>query len=154
MGYTHYFRSASEIDKGHFNAFVEDVKKIYAYPGVRDIICADSDDSDSEPIADEREVFFNGKGEEGHETFHLPRLNPKPDYQKRFDNDPLTFNFCKTAHKPYDAVVTAVLLAAHKRLGDQVKISSDGEWEEWIEGRRLYKEVFGEEPARPFSDEE
>ena len=39
------------------------------------------------------------------------------------------FNFCKTAHKPYDKYVVEVLSLAEMRFGDLIEISSDGDWE-------------------------
>jgi len=55
------------------------------------------------------------------------------------------FSFCKTAMRPYDAVVTAILIRAKTIYGSCAIISSDGDWEtDWQEGRRLYEAVFGE----------
>jgi hypothetical protein len=31
-----------------------------------------------------------------------------------------------------------------------VDISSDGYWSEWLNGRELYKRVFGNDPKSPF----
>lgn len=45
-------------------------------------------------------IRFNGVEDDGHETFYLPK-------KKR------SFNFCKTARKPYDIAVAMVLLACH-----------------------------------------
>ena len=75
-------------------------------------------------------IRFNGKGEEGHETFMLT-----PDSQE--------FNFCKTAQKPYDIVVVAILcLLAHHTSG--VTVSSDGGISDWTDGLALAQRV---EPA-------
>ena len=60
------------------------------------------------------------------------------------------FDFCKTAHKPYDSVVTAILIRAKVIYGDLVSISSDGGWSEWQAGRNIYEAVFGEPAPNPF----
>ena len=59
---------------------------------------------------------------------------------------------CKTAYKPYDMVVTAILIRATQLLGREYmegngckEISSDGDWDEWVSGRRLVKRVFPED---------
>ena len=39
------------------------------------------------------------------------------------------WNFCKTARKPYDLLVCAVLLSAYNILG--YELSSDGGFEDW-----------------------
>jgi len=54
------------------------------------------------------------------------------------------FTFCKTAYKPYDAVVTAILLRAKYHYGELVSVRSDGTWDEWLAGRELYRQVFSE----------
>ena len=65
--------------------------------------------------------------------------------QRKGDSD----DFCKTARMPYDKVVTAILIRAAQLLGDEYmdksgrrEIRSDGDWEEWDEGRQLVKKVF------------
>jgi hypothetical protein len=51
------------------------------------------------------------------------------------------FSCCKTAYKPYDLFVTAVLIAAKHHFGDLLTVSSDGEESNWEDGRRLCAEV-------------
>ena len=52
--------------------------------------------------------------------------------------------------KPYDAVVTAILIRAKSIYGSCVEISSDGDWSEWQAGREMYETVFGEVAECPF----
>jgi len=82
-----------------------------------------------------------------HETFLWEGIPTVDEWRK---DEPNTFDFCKTAYKPYDAVVTAILIRASKIYGSCVKISSDGDWHEWQAGRDLYEKVFGEEAESPF----
>lgn len=84
-------------------------------------------------------VDFNGIGDDGHEPFVFP-------------GEP-GFNFCKTAYKPYDEVVTACLLVARDHFPPKVlAISSDGEWADWGKGEKLYRSVFGRSPKYPFGE--
>lgn len=97
-------------------------------------------------VVDGELVRFNGIGEDGHDRFFFDRCPNRWPVPGKIH----VSAFCKTAHKPYDAVVCATLLAAKKVFGDDVKVYSDGEWDDWIEGRRLYGELFSEIPAYPF----
>src|SRR5437588_186763 len=50
--------------------------------------------------------------------------------------------------------VTACLLAARDHFSpDELKIESDGQWEDgdWNEGAKLYQQVFGRAPANPIN---
>lgn len=62
-----------------------------------------------------------------------------------------SFDFCKTARKPYDLAVCLVMLSMKRHAPRSVRIATDGEWDgEWTEARRVYKELFGVEPKCPF----
>jgi hypothetical protein len=66
------------------------------------------------PFLGERQIQFNGVGDDSHETFHLTKASQD-------------FEFCKTAMKPYDDVVVAVMREAMK-LNPNFKPTSDGGW--------------------------
>jgi hypothetical protein len=93
-------------------------------------------------IADEEygddKIVFNGVGADAHETFFVSA-------------DGVDFNFCKTAQKPYDIAVTASLIHAKKVFGDNIKISSDGDWSDWESGQLLYESVYDIQPESVFS---
>jgi hypothetical protein len=81
-------------------------------------------------------VDFNGLGEDAHEPFVFPG---QPG-----------FNFCKTAYKPYDEVVTACLIAARDYFPPSIlNISSDGSWLDWSDGAKLYSRVLNRTPHDP-----
>jgi hypothetical protein len=66
----------------------------------------------------------------------------------------LGFNFCKTAGKPYDEVVTACLLVARDHFPEDIlSIDSDGSWSDgdWQEGTKLYTTVLGRPARNPMS---
>ena len=55
-----------------------------------------------------------------------------------------SFQFTKTAYKPYDEVVTACLIVARDHFPPALlTIHSDGEWAEWARGAALYEQVLG-----------
>jgi len=126
MGYTHYFTKAAadRDDALRFEMFARGARTIIDYAKTYEGIKI----GDLE-ISDEI-VTFNGVGEESHETFY-------------WAIDGSGFNFCKTAAKPYDTVVTACLIHLKDVYGDLVDIGSDGSWADWALGARLYRNATG-----------
>lgn len=135
MGYTHYWELNERSFKGSlFSRAVEDMNKIVEVsPDV-----ADWDGSGSPNIRPDF-VEFNGIGDDSHETFCF----------QAFEREDEHFNFCKTARKPYDFVVTACLAVAAEVIGDGIEVSSDGEPEDWEDGAKLASEVLGREIKVP-----
>ena len=141
MGYTHYWRQLRDFTDTEWQELMRLTKLITASSG-RDIIL-------SEFNINNEEIRFNGYGEEGHETFLITkkkRAKRQYEEQEAYDRQG-AFEFCKTAHKPYDKYVTAVLCALYNievkewPLGDGkiMSISSDGNTEDWTE--RLFHAV-------------
>jgi hypothetical protein len=101
MGYTHYWRVPDTVARADWNAFTHLVGKIIEQTDVS--VAADFDDPEPvPPVMDADCVCFNGVGREGHETFFMERTGGQGS--------------CKTARKPYDAVVVACLLAGVTHL--------------------------------------
>ena len=108
-------------------------------------------DGEGEPHLSEDVIALNGSEDDGgsHESFIL-------QWDARSNG-----SFCKTQNKPYDVVVTAILIRAAQLLGKQYmieagkgEISSDGDWGEWHSGRQLIGKVFpGEEIFCPWGEE-
>lgn len=128
MGYTHYWKNETGyvIDLFTFAKFVEEVKQITATAQEAGIAL--------EEEYTENEIIINGVGDNSHETFVFTRT-------------PEEFEFCKTAGKPYDTVVTAILIHAKKNF-KPIIINSDGNWNDWQGGRLLYESVFNIEPIK------
>lgn len=132
MGYTHYF-SQVETTEGDDLSFLK-----FAIDATIIILTAEKRGMNLDWHVDDKEVVFNGVGEDAHETFVFTRKAN------------LDFNFTKTNRKPYDEVVTACLIALGKAYGDKVAISSDGEWEsDWVAGRNLYQMAVQETAISP-----
>jgi hypothetical protein len=135
MGYTHYFTKAAadRDDALRFEMFARGARTIIDYAKTYEGIKI----GDLE-ISDEI-VVFNGVGEDSHETFY-------------WAIDGSGFNFCKTARKPYDTVVTACLIHLKDVYGDLVDIGSDGSWSEWTLGARLYRNATGLTAENPMKE--
>lgn len=129
MGYTHYWTIKEAIDSDAFDKLQKGIKEIIKTANEAGI-----------PVADESTdgiIAFNGIGSGSHETFVIQLGDTG-------------FNFCKTAEKPYDAVVTASLILLKKELGAEVEVSSDGGWHKWQSGQLLYETVFDIQPESVF----
>ncbi len=86
----------------------------------------------------ETNVSFNGLGKDAFEPFVFPGANGS--------------NSCKTAFKPYDEPVMACLLVARDHFPPEVlTIKSDGSWQDWDRGARLYASVFGRPAKDPMT---
>lgn len=144
MGYTHYYRQKPKLDKVKFSAFASDCKEIIKAAQARGITLVAWDGEGGDPVATDEKVSFNGLGDEAHESFVVTPESEISEWGKK-DGETMAFNFCKTAYKPYDAVVCACLVSLQNHFGDDVKISSDGNEEDWDEGKRLYTDVTGRE---------
>ena len=94
-------------------------------------------------------IRFNGWKDEGHETFLVTREMPDWSIDKSS-----SFDFCKTARKPYDLAVCLVLLSMSRHAPKSFKVSSDGDWDgDWTEARDVYSKLFGVEVDCPFETE-
>jgi hypothetical protein len=80
-------------------------------------------------------------GDCSHESMVIERIYPKRD--DLHPEDALKFNFCKTAYKPYDLAVTALLIIAKHHLNHNILVSSDGQPKDWLDARRIVKHQLG-----------
>lgn len=129
MGYTHYWKHG-DIEPQEWSVFTADVRKILR----TEIVPLAGGLGSGLPLVTDDEIRFNGVAADGddYETF---ALSP----------DATGFDFCKTGVRPYDVVVTCVLLRAVLTIPG-FQASSDGTWDEWKDARDLYTQVFGTEP--------
>jgi len=75
-------------------------------------------------------------GDCSYETFAIDRVFQLEKWQEPDENG-LYFDCCKTAFRPYDLAVTAVLLIARHHLGDAFQVSSDGSDRQWSDTKLL-----------------
>lgn len=154
MGYTHYnYRPRNNAGSAYmYGKLALDAKAVCDYAQAHGIALGDWTGSfGTQPEFTEGRFSLNGiddgRVDNSHESFIWEALPTQVDWRK---DEPEIFDFCKTAMKPYDAVVTAILIRAKQIYGSCVSISSDGDWSEWKAGRDIYEAVFGEVAECPF----
>jgi hypothetical protein len=147
MGYTHYWTQTRNLTEQEFGDFVGAARRIInvaegkptntagGYHTEPVHICGGN--GKGKPTLTKDELVLNGNGPDlDHETFAINRV-------KQTDS----WDFCKTARKPYDVVVTALLIILAHDYGFEV--SSDGDAEEWEAGEKLVAEALGKEYPNP-----
>jgi len=159
MGYTHYF-TRDERNVGSrfmFTQLSEDAKRIIQQAQTEGIeVCGWNGKGKPEFTEDYFSLNGTEVGGYDHETFRWEATPTQPEWHKEYfggENERHDIpEFCKTAYKPYDAVVTAILIRAKVIYGQLIRIGSDGSWDEWETGRDLYELTFGEEAPNPFAE--
>lgn len=167
MGYTHYWDRPKEIDKAAYAAITKDVAKVLQLCQEQGMLLGNAFGVGSPEITTDTLRFngleqcghpnkdlgiawpadhasgaagssnpvgqwFGGAllevrtcgGDCSHESFCFDRVE---------DDE---FAFCKTAFKPYDIAVTAALIVI-KHHAPSVNVSSDGNDEDWVDGRMV-----------------
>lgn len=142
MGYTHYWNVVrDEKTPDFYNLWAQGVRTIIEKAIAEGIEIGDGmGEEPNKWTVDEGRVWFNGVGPDAHETFGVAPTSTG-------------FNFCKTAQKPYDVVVTACLIHMKKIYTDNVAVSSDGNWHDWQDGAALYYRALGDVPTPPWTTE-
>lgn len=144
--YTHYWyrQPAVEITDKQWKSlcgFFYESKRQLHQEGIELVF---EDDDLRPPFVTDTMIRFNGVGDDGHETMLLYRGtdDARPGFD---DTDRGIFHFCKTARKPYDVAVSALLLAAQHYAPGAWRISSDGDREEaeWQAGIALFEKIAG-----------
>jgi hypothetical protein len=125
MGYSHYWRLSNGIEASQWDDFITGAKEIIATAIDAGILIDDFSQGNT--------IHINGVSQGAHEDFVI-------------STDDADFNFCKTAGKPYDTVVTAILIQLKRALGKDVVITSDGAWTDWEGGQLLYETVYDLQP--------
>lgn len=134
MGYTHYWTQPRVLTAGEMGQIAHVLQAII---GVADCAIAGWDGT-GEPTISFDTIAFNGKDDDSHETFAI-------------DADQPGSGFCKTAYKPYDVVVTALLTYLAAEHG--FEISSDGNAEDWEAGNKLLTMATGKALPNPLKEE-
>ena len=133
MGYTHYYTQNRDLTPEEWQELTATFAHMLDHlPGHS---TSAGGDYANEPLLIESEVngrslIFNGQGQLGHETFYL-------------DREGHGSHFCKTARKPYDLLVCAVLLAVSEIAPGALTVKSDGEMDgaEWQPAREFLRNL-------------
>jgi len=129
MGYTHYWRIKKDISKRMFKKTSTECKKLLNAINGKIKLCSQYGD-DTKPIFSDTEIAFNGVGDGSFEDF-------------LFDGDRTTGEYCKTAERPYDLLVTGVLIVAKVTMGERIKVNSDCDKADWQEGIDFVNKTLG-----------
>lgn len=140
MGYTHFWHLNKKGNQKNYNSALKDIKAIIQ--SKKDILADGSGEKDSKPET-KKCISFNGIEEESHETFFIPNKLAE------LEGDGFVFQFCKTARKEYDSVVVACITVLKHHLGDDVKVSSDGDPDELQAGCDLAKAILKKDMNHP-----
>lgn len=141
MGYTHYWRRPQSLDPVKFEQFATDCKAIFKEARDLNIKLANGmGDLGRGPKALAWEVSFNGEQPNDYETVLIKQQTEIRKWDDPDENGNF-FEFCKTGRRPYDPIVTAVLIAL-KHHFPEVEISSDGGPEGFDEGRGICEKLF------------
>jgi len=142
MGYTHYWRQQRDFTDNEWQDLTARVTMaLKALPDRTETaggyhagdplkICGGM--GEGEPVIDGERIWFNGdeSADLDHETFNLEKVKDS------------SFDFCKTARKPYDLLVTVVLVLADMGAPGALHVSSDGDAEEWQCAHDFVRETF------------
>ena len=133
MGYTHYWTQTRDFTRTEwaqiredFEALLKDVQHVQGIP-----LANGNGDLGTSPEVTDQKIWFNGAGDDSHETFCLNRVRPpRESWQSSRGGD-----FCKTARKPYDLAVTAALCYLAS-VTDPIShiVSSDGHGRDFLDG--------------------
>lgn len=153
MGYTHYWTQLRDLSKEEWTTICADIGEILKYAqhdgGVA--LGDGAGDPGTSPEITNTKIWFNGIGDDSHETMAIDRKRVLEDWQSK---DQLGWAFCKTARKPYDPVVVACLcyLSTITRRDDPktgepiigteaFSVSSDGNGNEFVSGLDLARKA-------------
>lgn len=129
MGYTHYWEPLAPMSSKTWGELVDASQAIVKQTSVE---LADGLGEGRPDIGSSLEISLNGPSHDdlAHESFVLSPTSTG-------------FNFCKTAGKPYDVVVTAILTVAEHLTGGAFNVCSDGDAADWLAGVQLASHATG-----------
>lgn len=118
MGYTHYWKQTRDLAASEWAGIQHAADAIVERASAEGIRTA--------AIIDDTDLTLNGVDDDAHDDFVLGMYTPDE------------LDFCKTARKPYDTVVTALLCYIATLDGAYI-IDSDGTSEDFAAGLGLAK---------------
>jgi len=141
MGYTHHWTQTRDFDADEFATIMIDILAILADAEQRYeiAICDGAATPHSRPEVTADRLAFNGTDidDRGHETFELVRVRVLEAHRRA---EQLGWGFCKTARKPYDVAVTAVLCYLAS-IVESHAVSSDGCGRDFLAGLALARQA-------------
>ena len=136
MGYTRYWTQQRDFQEDEFAEIGRDVGAILscAAETASIAICNMAAEPNTRPEITPALIGLNGTddGDLGHEGFVIERVRTPREGCAA----PLGWNFCKTARKPYDRAVTAVLCYL-ATVVEAFDVTSDGRGADFLDGLEL-----------------
>jgi len=128
MGYTHYAHQHRSFTVKEWSRICAEAKVIFFKATIDGIPLRDWDGEGKKPTISDERIAFNGRGDDGHETFSVTsEKEPCPEWKEQADYDREgAFNFCKTARKPYDPVVVSMMVMIKAVAPSAYDFDSDG----------------------------
>lgn len=144
MGYTHYWRQRRDFTDAEWAAASADIAAILKHiqhvdPGVP--LGNESGAPGSSPVFTPDLIAFNGLGNGSYETMLVER-----SFAPKHQGNPPGWWFCKTAHRPYDVAVVAVLCYLAKVAKTHV-VESDGQPADWRAGLHAARDALPQHKA-------
>ena len=134
MGYTHYYTQKRSFTDSEWHNIRQAADQILR--PAKDVI--DQHKASDQKLKITKDIIlFNGIGDDAHETFLLDKKLRPTKWKGATFNEGDCFRFTKTARKPYDKYVTALLIVIHNFANGALDIASDGFYEEWIPGKEF-----------------
>jgi hypothetical protein len=133
MGYTHYWERPPRLPAQAFGQALVDCRRLLPELNVP----LAGSNGKGKPKFSSDAIVFNGVAAESHETFDIRLEEADPG------DGSLAFTFCKTVRKPYDLAVQAALIVFKHYLGALLRVTSDGDEEEWETARRVCQQRLG-----------
>lgn len=142
MGYTHWYKYGIPVVSAEsFKAIAADARALREaardLKGVR---------SEFVLYSDEGRFVLNGiEGEWGEDFVYRAGSTIKGG---GFSGEPKIF-WCKTARRPYDAIVAAVWIALKHHFGEDIVLYTEGRLEDpgWSDAFDIYRAAFPDRPA-------
>jgi hypothetical protein len=131
MGWTHYWKRHTTLPASDFGRAVADICKVLAHIGVELV----GPGMIGKPHLTQNTIAFNGR--EGCEPFEVRQTERDRHGRSVF------WAFCKTEKAPYDLCVQAALIVLQHHLGDDIKVSSDGNDADWDRARTVCQQCLG-----------
>lgn len=142
MGYTHYWTHKKLFSKDDWAEILTGMHFLYEHAHENGIALLSWNGEDGVPEATATEIAFNGAGDDSHESLVVHRQRQKAtEEDKRYGMNP-NWAFCKTARKPYDLIVTALLAYLDSIHPEKFEVSSDGRTENWTAGVELARKAW------------
>jgi hypothetical protein len=163
VAYTHYWHHARDVAPGEWANILADFRTLihnlpefstsagdhFACRRLR--LAAPDGRPRSQPQLSSERIAFNGVAYARHDLSHEPMILERARASESDPGEPPEhpFRFCKTARKPYDLAVCALLIVVERRTTGAYLIESDGDVGDWRPALAWVDDLLGAGYALP-----